>query len=306
MIKYHKLFLGSECNNACTECPVRQEEKAHTLDDLIKQVDSADDPENIELCGGEPTLHEGLLSLIAHSRSRGARRIKLVTNGRRLGEWDLLTSLAGEGCRLFEVKIHGSSPQTHEAVTRVRGSFDQTVRGFQNLKTLSSSEKYVDAIYVAARVPVTRFNFEALTSTVALAVSFGVNRIILARTGIDLPISGAAQMAANALRVAALNRVWTVCEGFPPCLMKGSEMHVSELLQPALSNGKKPKGCSSCAYAQICTGPPEEYIRKRGSQEFRPISGSPYLEDVKRLVEIRSNLEQESAKSTRQSTKSRA
>lgn len=305
MITYHKLFLSSECNNACTECPARQEEKPHTLNDFIKQVDSTDDPENLELCGGEPTLHEGLLSLIAHARSKGARRIKLVTNGRRLGEWDLLTNLIGKGCRLFEIKIHGSSPQTHDAVTRVRGSFDQTVLGFQNLKTMSNSEKYMDAIYVAARVPVTRFNLEALTSTVALAVSFGVNRIILSRTGIDLPMSRAAQTAANALRVAALNRVWSVCEGFPPCLMKGSEMHVSELLQPALSNGKKPKGCRSCAYAQICTGPPEEYIRKRGSREFRPVSGSPYLEDVKRLVEILSNPEQGSAKSIRQRTKSR-
>jgi sulfatase maturation enzyme AslB (radical SAM superfamily) len=305
MISYQKIFLGSECNNACAECPARQEEKAHTLDDLMKQVDSADDPENLELCGGEPTLYEGLLSLIAHARSRGVRRIKLVTNGRRLCEWDLLTSLAGKGCRLFEVKIHGSSPQTHDAVTHVRGSFDQTVRGFQNLKNMLSSEKYVDAIYVAARVQVTRFNFEALTSTVALAVSLGVNRIILARTGIDLPISGAAQMVANALRVAALNGVWSVSEGFPPCLMKGSEMHLSELLQPALSNGKKPRGCTSCAYAHICTGPPEDYIRKRGPREFRPVSGSPYLEDVKRLVEIRSNLERGSAKSKRQRTKSR-
>ena len=290
MIKYHKLFLGSECNNACNECPANQKTKVHTLDDLIKQLDSADDTENLELCGGEPTLHEGLLPLIANSRSRGARRIKLLTNGRKLCEWDLLTSLAEEGCRLFEVKIHGPSPQTHEAVTRVKGSFDQTVRGFQNLKTLSSSEKYVDAIYVAARVPVTQFNLEALTSTVALAVSFGVNRIILARSGINLPISGAAQMVANALRVAALNRVWCVCEGFPPCLMKGSEMHISELLQPALSTGKKPKGCSSCAYVKICTGPPQDYISKRGLREFRPVSGSPYLEDMNRLLEIRSNL----------------
>ena len=288
MIAYHKLFLGSECNNDCIACPAKDEEKTRPVSELIDQVDALADPENLELCGGEPTFHKDLVSLIAHARSRGARRIKLVTNGRTLADFDLLTRLVEEGCSLFEVKINGSRPETHEAVTGTRGSFDETLQGLQNLGTLSSSEDYGGGVFVEACVGVTRANVEDLTPTMALLVSIGVDRIILARRGVDFAMNEAAPMVANAMRVAALNRVWSVCQGFPPCLMKGCEMHVAELLQPVPPQGEKPKGCRGCAYAALCAGPPEEYVRKRGLREFRALSASPYLEDLKRLVEMRS------------------
>jgi hypothetical protein len=287
MITYHRLFLGSECDNNCTVCPVRNDEKNRSLTGLIDQFDALLDAENIELWGGEPTLHKDLVSLIDYARSRGARRIKLVTNGRRLAEWDVLTNLVGKGCRLFEIKIQGSRPETHEAVTGVRGSFDQTLQGLQNLSTLSSSEEYGNSIYVGARVAVSRPNLEDLTSIVSLLISFGVDRIILARRGSDFLLGEAARMAANAMKVATLNRTWSVCEDFPPCLMKACEMHVAELIQPTSREGERPKGCRTCIYKDICAGPPQDYVRERGSREFRAVSSSPYLEDLNHLLEMR-------------------
>jgi len=285
MITYHRLFLGSQCDNDCLVCPARNDEKNRGLTELIHEFDALDDPENIELWGGEPTLHKDLVSLISYARSRGARRIKLATNARSLAEWDVLTSLAEQGCRLFEVKINGSRPETHEAVTGARGSFDQTIQGLQNLGTLSSSSKeYGSSIYVGARVAVCQANFEDLTSIVSLLISFGVDRIVLARRGSDFLLGEAAQMAANAMKVATLNRTWSVCEGFPPCLMKACEMHVAELIQPAIQERERLKACRACAYKDICGGPPEDYIRKRGSREFRAVSSSPYLEDLRHLL----------------------
>lgn len=287
MVTYEKLFLGSQCNNNCIVCPARDEKKTHGLNELIGQVDALSNPENIELWGGEPTLHKDLLSLISLVRSRGARRIKLVTNGRRLAEWDLLKALVEDGCRLFEIKIQGSRPESHEAVTRVRESFDQTLQGLRNLSALSTSEEYGDAIFVAARVAVTRANLEELIPCVALLVSLGVDRIVFDRSGSDTPISDGSRMVANAMKVATLNRVWSVCEGFPTCLMIGCEIHVVDLLQPAGSHGKKPKGCLGCAYVDMCSGPPEDYVRKRGAKEFQAVSASPYLEDLKHLLKVR-------------------
>lgn len=288
MIAYQKLCLGPEGNNDCAMCSVKNEQKTCTLTELIHQVNALADPENLELCGGESTLHKDLLSLISSARGRGAKRIKLVTMGRRLADWDLLTELIDEGCRLFEVSIHGSRPETHEAITGDHGSFDQTVQGLQNLSTLSNSAEYEGAIYVAARVGVTRANLEDLVPTIALLASLGVDRIILARTASDLPTTKAARAVENAMRVAALNRTWSVCEGFPPCLMKGSEMHVAELLRPALSETQKPKGCRGCTYIDLCNGPPEDVIGQGGLREFRAVSSSPYVEDVRRLLRMRS------------------
>lgn len=284
MITYHRFFLGSECDNNCTVCPVRNEEKNRSLTELIAQLDVLPDPENIELWGGEPTLHKDLVSLISYARSRGARRIKLVTNARSLAEWDVLTSLAEEGVRLFEVKINGSRPETHDAVTGVRGSFDQTLQGLQNVSTLSRSDEHGNSIYVGARVAVCRANLEDLTSIVSLLISFGVDRIVLARRSSDFLLGEATRVIANAMKVATLNRTWSVCEGFPPCLMKAGEMHVAELIQPAFQEGERPKGCRGCAYKDICSGPPEDYVHEKGSREFRAVSSSPYLEDLRHLL----------------------
>ncbi len=289
MIAYQKLCLGPEATADCGPCPAREEEKSYDLRGLNNQVDALADPENIELCGSATTLHKDLLSLISRARARGARRIKFVTSGRWLADWDRLKELIDGGCRLFEVRIHGSRPETHEPITGQRGSFNQTLQGLQNLSTLSGSAEHEGAIYVAARVAVTRANLEDLIPTIALLASLGVDRIILARRGLDLPMTEAAQVVGNAMRVAALNRVWSVCEGFPPCLMKGSEMHVTELLRPSPSKAKKPKGCHGCTYIDICSGPPKGVAGQRGLRAFRAVSSSPYVEDVRRLLTMRSS-----------------
>ena len=288
MIAYQKLCFGPEADADCASCPARDEQKKYDLRGLIHQVDALADPENIELCGGASTPNKDLLSLISRARARGARRIKFVTSGRWLADWDLLNEIIDAGCRLFEVRIHGSRPETHEPMTGQRGTFDQTLQGLQHLNTLSSSAEHEGAIYVAARLGVTRANIEDLVPTIALLASLGVDRIILARRGVDLPMTEAAQVVGNAMRVAALNRVWSVCEGFPPCLMKGSEMHVTELLRPALSEVQKPKGCRGCTYIDICSGPPKGVAGQRGLRAFRAVSSSPYVEDVRRLLRIRS------------------
>jgi hypothetical protein len=289
MIAYQKLCLGPEGSDDCAMCPVKVEQGAHALTGLIHRLHTLAEPENLALCGDESTLHKDLLSLISNACGRGARRIKLVTMGRRLADWDLLTELIDAGCRLFEVKIHGSGPKTHEAITGDRGSFDQTLQGLRNLSTLSGSVEYEGAIYVAARVGVTRANLEDLIPTIALLASLGVDRIILARGGGDLTMIEAAQAVGNAMRVAALNRVWSECEGFPPCLMKGSEMHVAELLRPVPSEAKKPKGCRACSYIDICSGPPKGVTSKGGSRAFQAVSSSPYVEDVRHLLRTRSS-----------------
>lgn len=289
MIAYQKLCLGPEANADCAPCPAREEEKTYDSRGLNNQVDALADPENIELCGSATTLHKDLLSLISRARARGARRIKFVTSGRWLADWDRLKELIDGGCRLFEVRIHGSRPETHEPITGQRGSFNQTLQGLQNLSTLSGSAEHEGAIYVAARVAVTRANLEDLIPTIALLASLGVDRIILARRGLDLPMTEAAQVVGNAMRVAALNRVWSVCEGFPPCLMKGSEMHVTELLRPSPSKAKKPKGCHGCTYIDICSGPPKGVAAQGGLRAFRAVSSSPYVEDVRRLLTMRSS-----------------
>jgi hypothetical protein len=213
MLFYHKISFGSACDNRCVGCEAEDDTTSRTLDDLIRQVDGLDDLENVVLLGGEPTLHNDLISLVSYARKRSAKRIKLVTNGRRLSDMDFLVGLVEAGCRVFEVKLEGASPEIHEAVTGAGGSFGATMQGLENFGGLGQSEGYEDAVLVAVRVGVTGRNLADLVPTVSLLTSLGVDRIVLARRSCDFSMEEGSFLVANALRVATLNRTWSQWKG---------------------------------------------------------------------------------------------
>lgn len=290
MLSYEKIYFGSACNNRCAQCDWPADASSSSLNELLAQVDALADGENIELVGGEPTLHDGLLSLISYARRRGGRRIKLRTNGRSLADGRFLETLVQEGCRVFEVSLFGSRPDVHEAVTRARGGFNETLAGFQNLQTLSSAEAPGRRVYVTGRIGVTDRNVDDLLPTVSLLMSFGVDVLKMVRMGSDLGITPGAQAVATAMKVATLNRVWSMCKGFPPCTMKGSETHLMELLRPTAASGDKPKSCNQCLFETICAGPPEGYPEKRGTREFRAVRGGfPHMRGIEYLTQLRAS-----------------
>jgi sulfatase maturation enzyme AslB (radical SAM superfamily) len=257
------------------------------LEDLIRQVDGLDDVENVVLLGGEPTLHDDLVPVISYARKRGAKRVKLVTNGRRLSDMDFLAGLVEAGCRVFEVKLEGASPEVHERATGIPHSFGETLQGIENLSALRTAERDSERLFMAVRTGVTGQNLGELIPLVSMLGAFGLDCMTLARKSFDFSIREGSQWVANAMKVATLNRLWSQCEGFPPCLMNGCERHVAECLDVRYRPGEKPKGCHKCVYEPFCEGPSREYIQKNGSKEFKAVSASPYLEDMKRLHTMR-------------------
>ena len=287
MISYHKISFGSDCDNQCVACYTDDDVTNRPMEDLVRQVDDLDDPSNVVLLGGEPALHDDLVSLISYIRNQGAKRIKLVTNGRRLRDMEFLTALVEAGCRVFEVKLEGASPEVHERATGTPYSFGETLQGIENLCGLRAAERYPKGLFLAVRAGVTVATLGDLIPLVGMLGSFGIDRITLARKSLDFSMIEGAQWVANALKVATLNRMWAQCEGFPPCLMKGCERHVTECLDAQYRPEEKPKGCQKCVYNPFCEGPPREYIEKAGAKEFKAVSTSPYLEDLKRLHAMR-------------------
>ena len=287
MIAYHRVFVGSTCDNACLHCPSRDKDPSMDLSEVEKELDILPRGQNIAFTGGEPLVHNNLLSFIAAARQHGAVRIKMMTNGRRLADGDLLEALLEAGCRVYEVKLFGSQPAIHDAITKKHGSFEETVRGMANLEEASQCEAFENAVFVTARIELTQTNIEDLAPAMGLAASLGVDRILFVRRTGDFSITKGAGMVANAVKTATLNRIWSMCEGFPPCLMTGCERHLTELLEPVIHDGDKPKGCQPCCLRDLCAGPPKDYARDYGTKEFKAVTAAPYLEDVKRLAQKR-------------------
>jgi MoaA/NifB/PqqE/SkfB family radical SAM enzyme len=66
-----------------------------------------------------------------------------------------------------EISIHGARPETHEALTRIKGSFKRTIQAVENLKNAG--------IKVNLKTPITRLNQHELFDIRALGDRFGMH-----------------------------------------------------------------------------------------------------------------------------------
>jgi cyclic pyranopterin phosphate synthase len=148
---------GAVCNNNCIFCMEEDREgryeqnSAITADDVRQILDGARGAEEVCFTSGEPTTNPLLPDYVRWARERGYRRISIMTNGRMLSQPPYAQKLLSAGMNRFYVSIHGHEQKLHEGLTRTPGSFAQTVRGIDVVRTLAR----------AGRVPV-----ELHTSTV--------------------------------------------------------------------------------------------------------------------------------------------
>ncbi len=131
------------CNAACTFCyagcncttnPVGSAREM-TLDEVRRVLDriarEAKVP-SVSFTGGEATLREDLPEMIRHARTLGMR-VNLVTNGLRAAEAGTAERLFAAGLHSAQVSVEGTTPEVHEAITRVAGSFARTLEGVRRL-----------------------------------------------------------------------------------------------------------------------------------------------------------------------------
>lgn len=139
------LFITSKCNSNCVMCPSsdysRRQPDEISLDGLLELARHfPKDTPHITITGGEPFLMgRDIFKLFSYLRdSFCGTEFLVLTNGRALsipayiGE---LSKTAPAGIT-FGIPVHGSSPQKHDEVTRVPGSFRQTISGIKGLLSL--------------------------------------------------------------------------------------------------------------------------------------------------------------------------
>jgi len=106
------------------------------------------DPENVheylKLCkslgikdigflGGDPTMHPDLFEMIRFASNLGLR-ISLYTNGRKLSDMDYVKKLKNSGVYIVQIGIQSTDPEKHDWITRVKGSYAETLAGIKNCK----------------------------------------------------------------------------------------------------------------------------------------------------------------------------
>lgn len=159
------IFMTGNCNSNCIMCPSTDHERRRNYGDRRLVLEEFIDmlPNNLRnyvVTGGEPTMKPGLfLDIMARLAYRFPdAEALLLTNGRSFSVSHFLDQLL-QRCPPFltvGIPLHASNENLHDQITRVTGSFEQTLQGIRNLLRKNVS--------VEIRVVVTKVNCEEVLS----------------------------------------------------------------------------------------------------------------------------------------------
>lgn len=160
--------LTYRCNHLCTFCynsPTGQKEMTTPqIFETLRKV-SEFGVLYVTLTGGEALCHRDFFKIAAEVRRLGMA-LRIYTNGYLLADKKMLARVKDLKPIEVEVSIHGARPETHEALTRIKGSFQKTVTALENL---------VEAgIKVNLKCPITRLNQDELFGVLEIGDRLGL------------------------------------------------------------------------------------------------------------------------------------
>ena len=287
---------GFLCNNNCLFC-VQADNKLkgnRSFEDIKEDlIGSKERCEGVVFTGGEVTIRKDFFDLVKLAKELGYKTIQIQTNGRMFASLDFCKKTIAAGATEFSPALHGYCKEQHDYLTRSPGSFNQTVKGIKNLKSLGA--------YVLTNTVVVKSNYTSLPQIARLLVKLNADQFQFAFVhpmgnawknfnNIVPRISLAAPYMHKGLQIGIDAGKRVMAEAMPYCLMHGYEDYVAEIVIPeteirgktsqntdSFDKQRKEQGkakfpqCKKCKYDNICEGPWREYPEKLGHTEFQPI-----------------------------------
>lgn len=249
---------------------------------------------NLWIGGGEPTLRDDLLRVIATAQRLGFTRILLQTNGMRLAYGRYVDALVGAGLTDVSVNVKSHRPEVHDALSGHEGTHALLTTALQELARTS--------VRRSADVLITNTTAPDLAETVRFFADRGVARFVLwllsAADVRDPAVAAEVPRIADLhapLRAAAAAAdaagVELVTLHTPPCALP---LDLRERWQPARDlrlevvdpggrvfplesssfEGSAHARCAACDLHPRCGGPRADYLQIYGPGEFVPIPNS--------------------------------
>ncbi len=167
-----QIELTYRCNHLCTFCynsPTGEKEMTtpQVFEALRKVAEFG--VMYLTLTGGEPLCHKDFFKIAEEARRLGMA-VRIYSNGYLIADPEVARRIAALHPVEVEISLHGSRPAIHEALTKIKGSFEKTLQGIRNLRELG--------VRVQLKCPITRLNqgdlFEIrdLGDSLGCAVSF--------------------------------------------------------------------------------------------------------------------------------------
>ncbi|XOB40303.1 MAG: radical SAM protein [Candidatus Nealsonbacteria bacterium] len=135
------IITGYRCNNRCRFCMEadKRDIPAKTSLEIEQEMLKAHKrgTDYLELIGGEMTIRPDIVRLINFAKGLGFSTIMMSTNGRMYSYPELTESIFKAGLNSLVFSIHGHTPELHDWLTQVPGSFLQLKKGVRNVQRIS-------------------------------------------------------------------------------------------------------------------------------------------------------------------------
>ncbi|MBI4547856.1 MAG: radical SAM protein, partial [Ignavibacteriae bacterium] len=170
------LSLNGFCNNNCSGCLcTSKKRKPRRINDLIKEASAARPYFNgFIISDGEPTLLEDLPGLLTALKKLSPEILQVHTNARMMYYKDFADRLREIDGVDYIVKIFSHRQEVHDLLTRVDGSFEQTVLGIKNLSRIEAG-----GIGLHVEVPVMNQNLGDVPALIDFSVALGAQSVIV-------------------------------------------------------------------------------------------------------------------------------
>jgi MoaA/NifB/PqqE/SkfB family radical SAM enzyme len=164
-----------KCANRCVFCATGDRISAALGWDKIEAIlrqHRDEGTDQLDIDGGEPTLHPRLTDAIRLARDLGYRSINVTSNGRTLHDPAVAQDLLDSGITHLLISLHGATAEVHDAATDAPGSFVQTIAGIDNVMAMRPA--HVDT---GMNVTIVRSNVDHLLPLTELAIAKGFAKI---------------------------------------------------------------------------------------------------------------------------------
>ena len=135
-----EIKVGKLCNNNCIYCLLlgKKNEKNESLKQIKQHLATMVNKEELIISGGEPALRKDVFNIVDYAKRIGFKKVILETNGRLFCYKDFCEKMIQTGVDQFDIYLYSHKSEVHDKITRVKGSWMQTIEGIKNLIDLNA------------------------------------------------------------------------------------------------------------------------------------------------------------------------
>ena len=157
-----QIFVGTLCNYNCQFCYYGSKlNLPNSTSKVLEQLDFVHNYgiKDIEFTGGEPSIDPNWFNWLQYA-SKKFRHISTITNGYKFKDYNFTKK--SRDCGLSEIlfSLHGYDEESHEKITRKKGSWNDILKAIKNAKKLH--------IITRINVTVCNLNYQYLERQVPL------------------------------------------------------------------------------------------------------------------------------------------